>query len=253
MKKTLSLNSFVKMLRNNLLSIWAILFLTILLGLFFSPLFCWGNLLSNENNKLVELYTLSWSIFVSFVAVILYFRKDKDDFDDYLVQGIEVVEILDYQKIRTTLSNPTPFNRNVEYSCLIVTKEGSNIVQKVNENLHTSFSNTNSFIELKNRNSFFNKDFAFIPLSYYSNENIQVGNESLVFELLINCACKAETLSNYNVRFFVFRPKKDSNNYHRSVSAVFKAKSIESAFEKLETNLKEAENYKSCNSIKNQK
>ena len=91
----------VKVYVNDFIIILFIIFIVLSL---FTPLFLWGNICSKDENNLVDFYTLLWSVFVSFVAVVLYLKRDKDNANDYLIQGTEIVEVLGYQKIRTTLS-----------------------------------------------------------------------------------------------------------------------------------------------------
>lgn len=231
MKKPFSFRKSFNKIKENGNSLVLITFLIIVALFFFSPVFFyWKSICSNIGNKIIELYTLIWSIFVSLAAVILYLKRDKDDSNDYLIQNIEILDVLDYQKIRTSLSNPTPFNREIYFSCLIITKEGADILKEVNDNLKCTFTSTNTFSELRYTHIIINNHFAFIPITYYFEENINVGNEKLLFELMIDSDLNAQNTNNYNVRFFVFRPKSDSNSYHRSVSAVFKSQNLTISF-----------------------
>jgi hypothetical protein len=232
-------------------SLMVILFTFLLILLIFSPLFIWGNLFSENSNNILGIYSLAWSVLVSFVAVVLYFKKDKDNFDDYLIQNIEIVDVSNYQKIRTSLFNPTPFDREIYFSCLIITKEGADILKEVNSNLRYTFTSTNSFSELLDKNILINNDFAFIPITYYFEENINVGNEKLLFEFLIDSDLNGQNTNNYNVRFFVFRPKSDSNSYHRSVSAVFKAQNLTMSFSDLFIKMEKSKINSKTQSIKN--
>jgi hypothetical protein len=227
MKKHIQAKYIFKCITEYSTKIWSVVFLFlillgILLPLGFNYNFHFDILNFKEENKIVEIYTLIWNIIVSLIAVILYLKRNDDDNTDYLVQNIEIIESEAYSKIRTSLINKTPFNRQVESAFLIITKENKSLLEVVNENFGTDFKTTNNLFVLKDFKSLIKDDFAFLPLNYYASENIRVGNEELVFELgLHNHIVNKGLISFYNVRFFVFRPSTDSNPYHRSVSAVF--------------------------------
>jgi hypothetical protein len=65
-----------------------------------------------------------------------------------------------------------------------------------------------------------------MPLSFYFNENIGVGNELLTHSIPIGVKKeyrlnKTTELNHYDVRFFVYRNPKDVNNYHRLTHCSF--------------------------------
>ena len=225
MKKSFSFRLLFRQILHYSKNILGILFILSILALLFSPLYLWGNVSVGIKVELIEYYKLGGSILLSIVAVILYLRKDKDNAHDYLIQEIEVFNLVDYQKIRTSVHNMTPFDRTIDAAFLIITKQGTDIISEINNNLKTDFEHTNSLIELKNVNTQIKIDFAFIQLHYYSKENIHVGNEKLTFEIALDHHQEYNKddsgLNFYDVRFFVFRPKTDTNVYHRNVSAVF--------------------------------
>jgi hypothetical protein len=231
MKKPLQLKNIFNNVFQYSTKVWSFIFVLLILvgillplGFHFDVRF--DLLKFSKENKVVELYTLIWNIIVSLTAVILYLKRNGDDNSDYLVQNIEVVENENYSKIRTSLYNKTSFNRHIESAFLIITPEGKGLLEVVNENFSADFEVTNNFFVLKGFKKVIKDDFAFIPLDYYSQENIHVGNEELVFEIgLDNSKINKDLFKFYNVRFFVFRPSTDSNPYHRSVSAVFASSS----------------------------
>jgi hypothetical protein len=207
------------------------LFLISILCLLFYPLIKQLLYCEIKENKIVELYQLILSIIVSITATALFLKKNRDHAADYLIQDLEILEYSCYKKIRTTLVNPTPFDRKIDFAFLIITKEDTDILDEIKNNMNKSFCSTNKLNKLKYHGALINENFAFIPLSYYTSENIKVGNEKLIFEVgiatnFINKSgqnnSEVKNVSKfYNVRFFVFRPETDLNSYHRSVSAVF--------------------------------
>ncbi len=137
MKKPLQLKNIFKNITDYSSKVWSYIFVLFILigillplGLHFDVRF--DLLKFTSENKIVELYTLIWNIIVSFVAVILYLKSNSDDNSDYLVQNIEIIENENYAKIRISLINKTPFNREVESAFLIITKEGKGLLEEIN-------------------------------------------------------------------------------------------------------------------------
>lgn len=124
--------------------------------------------------------------------------------------------------IKTEVKNETNIDREIYASFLVITKQGSKIVEEVNNNLNESFNYTNNFSNLKFSENVINEEFAFIQLPYYYSENVKVGNEDLSYSIgsIFEDTNSTNSLI-YEVRFFVFRNPNDTNPYHRSVQTIF--------------------------------
>jgi hypothetical protein len=169
-----------------------------------------------------ELLHLISAVIIAFVGVYLYVYKNRDEELNYLELGLEVIHEEEYLKVRTELSNPTDFDRDVYSAFLIISKSGSPILDIVNSEFQYNFTDTNSLIGLKDKSIHLKENFAFIPLKYYFQENVRVGNEKLIYEVPIKSRRNTNNeLNFFDVRFFVFRDRKDLNTYHRSVACSF--------------------------------
>lgn len=170
----------------------------------------------------VELLQLISAIIIAFVGVYLYLHRNRDEELNYLELNLNVIDENGYLKVRTELSNPTNFDRDVYFALLIISKSGEPFLDIINSELQYNFKDTNSLIGLKDKSIYLKENFAFIPLKYYFKENIRVGNEKLIYEVPINSDdIDEDDLSFFDVRFFVFRGQEEINSYHRSVACSF--------------------------------
>jgi len=155
-------------------------------------------------------------------ALCLYYIANIKDKGNYLKTYVSIGIDGDFISIKTEIKNETNIDREIYASFLIITKQGSNIVDEMNINLNQNLEFTNNFSNLKFTENKIDDDFAFIQLPYYYSENVKVGNEDLSFSVgSVFKSQNSEQSEVYEVRFFVFRNPKDNNPYHRSVQTVF--------------------------------
>lgn len=176
---------------------------------------------ANLNSPEIEFYTLIWQVVVGASALLLFAYNMFKEKANYLHLNIEVIERNGYGIIRTEVSNQIADHKEVNSAFILITPVGKNIIETVNSKMSASFENTNSFIQLKARNSLIRSEFAFIPLPFYTCENVHVGNEHLSFEIPFKFNQLTTTIVDkqfYDVRFFVFRNTNDVNNLHRVVA-----------------------------------
>ena len=170
----------------------------------------------------VELLQLISAVIIAFVGIYIFLNRNRDEELNYLELGLNVIEENGYLKIRTELSNPTNFDRDVYFALLIISKSSESFLEIINSELQYNFKDTNSLIGLKDRSICLKENFAFIPLEYYFIENVRVGNEKLIYEVPINSdVINKDDMNFFDVRFFVFRDRKELNSYHRSVACSF--------------------------------
>lgn len=175
----------------------------------------------NNEHRLSALQLILTTIAGGWALWLYYFANIKDK-GNYLKTYVFASNDEGFITIKTEVKNETNIDREIYASFLIITKQGSKIIDEVNNNLNKSFKYTNSFSNLKFSKNILNEEFAFIQLPYYNSENVKVGNEDLSYS--IGSVFENKTLSGskiYEVRFFVFRNPNDSNPYHRSVQTVF--------------------------------
>jgi hypothetical protein len=184
------------------------------------PFYIPFDLLTNEDRLMVM--QLIFVLVGGGWALRLYYIANVQDKGNYLKTYVSIGIDGDFISIKTEVKNETSVDRKIYASFLIITKQGSDIVEEVNKNLNQSFKFTNNFSNLKFDKNKIDDDFAFIQLPYYYSENVKVGNEDLSFSLGSVFKNKINEQSQiYEVRFFVFRNPKDTNPYHRSVQTVF--------------------------------
>lgn len=170
----------------------------------------------------VELLQFISTVIIAFVGIYLYLHRNRDEELNYLELNLNVIDENGYLKVRTELSNPTNFDRDVYFAMLIISKSGEPFLDIINSELQFNFKDTNSLIGLKDKSIYLKENFAFIPLKYYFKENIRVGNEKLIYEVPIKSKRNTNNDMNFfDVRFFMFRERKDLNSYHRSVACSF--------------------------------
>lgn len=168
-----------------------------------------------------DLLQLILTVIIAFVGFYVYLNRNRDEELNYLELGLNVVHEGKYLKVRTSVFNPTPFDREIYFAFLIISKTEESFLDALNKKLDFTFKDTNSLYNLKNKKSMVSNDFAFIPLPYYFEENVQVGNEKLIYEIPLVAIGANGNINFFDVRFFVFRNTKDLNQYHRSLSSSF--------------------------------
>lgn len=173
-------------------------------------------------NKIsIDLLQLITAIIVTFIGFYVFLNKNRDDELNYLELDLNVLQEENYLRIKTSINNPTNFDRDINFAFLIISRTDKSFLYTLNQVLNTNYENTNNLIYLKNNQFVFTDEFAFIPLKYYYKENIKIGNEKLIYEIPISSKENDLEMKFYNVRFFVYPSLKDLNSYHRCVSSSF--------------------------------
>ncbi len=175
----------------------------------------------NNEHKL-SVFQLLFTIIAGSWALRIYYLTNKREKENYLKIYVSTIFDENHLSIKTELKNLTDTDRKIHSSFLIITKQGSEIIDEVNCNLNQNFKNTNCFSNLQSVKNLLKQDFAFIQLPFYTNENVKVGNEDLSFSIASIFEKQNISISQiYEVRFFVFRNLNDTNAYHRCVQTVF--------------------------------
>lgn len=180
----------------------------------------------NGEEAVIAFMQLILTVLIAIVGVYLFLFKNNEEKRNYLRLQLNVVEPEDtsYIKLRTEVINTTSQDRKIHSAFLIITCKDTNLLVEINYNMKTDFKFTNDLHRLKNNCAVYKENFAFIPLPYYTSENIWVGNEHLIFEYPFSNdkTHLRDEYRFYDARFFVFRNAKDINSLHRSVSVSFK-------------------------------
>ncbi len=194
--------------------------LVIIIILFLSKTFSLN--INVTNNLSVELLELISTIIIAFVGIYIYLNRNRDEELNYLELNLNVIDENGYLKLRTEVTNPTRFDREIYFACLIVNRSELSFLDILNEKMDTKINDPNSIYKLNGNPLKISRDFAFIPLKYYYEENVRVGNEKLIYEVPIKSNNNTEdNLNFFDVRFFVFRGQEEINSYHRSVVCSF--------------------------------
>ncbi len=170
----------------------------------------------------IELLHLISIVVIGFVGVYVYVNKNTEEELNHLELNLNIIHESAYLKIRTEAYNPTIYDRQIKFSFIVINRFGESYLDKLNEEVELNIESPNDLIKLVKSNQILKRDFAFIPLPYYNEENFQVGNEKLIYEVPIfydNNRIDDPTF--YEVRFFIFRKSDDPNPLHRIVSCSF--------------------------------
>jgi ABC-type nickel/cobalt efflux system permease component RcnA len=169
-----------------------------------------------------ELLQLISTVIIAFVGIYIFLNRNRDEELNYLELNLNVIDENGYLKLRTEVTNPTQFDREIYFACLIVNRTNLSFLDILNKKINTKITDPNSIYELKGHPLKISRDFAFIPLKYFYEENVWVGNEKLIYEVPIKSKdITHDHLNFFDVRFFVFRERKDLKSYHRSVACSF--------------------------------
>lgn len=157
-------------------------------------------------------------------VIYLYVKSQKDKKNNFLKIYLDVIYKTGYTSIKTSVVNDTNDNKKIEAAFLFITKVNTDFLEEINRYLNSDFKDTNSLLDLKNRNPLLSENFGFIQLPFYTKENIRVGNEDLTYSIpLTNTNIESDLIeqSAYDVRFFVFPPNTVFNSFHRCVQDIF--------------------------------
>lgn len=161
--------------------------------------------------KLFSLLAFSYTIY-------RYIELKNKAFDNF----VKIKLNIEGKRILTTVINDVNVKKKIEFACIIITPEDNFSVSldEINEEFNESkeIELTNDLIKWKDKNQIqvgYNK--LFIPLPFYSIENVAIGNEHLTFEKDVESFNLAKGL--YDVRFFVFSAEE---HLHRSTHRILK-------------------------------
>lgn len=157
-------------------------------------------------------------------ALILYYQKIRSDKNKFLKIYLETKSENEFVTVSTRLHNETSNVRKIEMAFLIINKSSylkiedtHAYLEKVNKYFRTSFTSSEHLKSLVKFDSYKSKDkeFHFIQLPYYTNENIQISNEDLTFEYSFPMNDLQSGI--YDVRFFIYPTDDEFPNLERIV------------------------------------
>ncbi len=162
-------------------------------------------------------------LFGGLAALILFFWSLYKETHTYLKIKVVFKKDNDFLSIYTEVENERKvFSKKIDNAFLIISKENTEIMDegnKIREHLKLSnenFIHTTDFKILKNETPVYLDNIAFVPLPFYYEENICIGDERLSW----SCPIDSKQLEQgiYYVRLFVYRKYR----YHRIVQDIFK-------------------------------
>jgi hypothetical protein len=176
-----------------------------------------------SNGDVLTLIQISITVIGGTWALRLYYVANIKNKEDFLKMYVSATNDNNVVTIKTEVKNETKSNRKIKTAFLIITLQGKNIIDEVNNNLNQQVKKTNDFIVIKNSANYSSENFAFIKLPYYYSENLRVGNEHLSFSIAGTENMNLNNLNKkiYEVRFFVYRKYNLLNPYHRCVQTCF--------------------------------
>jgi tRNA(Leu) C34 or U34 (ribose-2'-O)-methylase TrmL len=153
-----------------------------------------------------------------------YFEDIEKKNKDYLDLLIKTEKENDYYSIKTQVLNKSGEDKGIEYSFLLITKQDENINDKIakiisEKKWSINITSANDLINFKGNIEaplFWNNVLAIIPLKFYYEENLRIGNENPSYSYSFDNNIVKLQKGIYSVRFFVF-PEQDtsSHRYHR--------------------------------------
>lgn len=216
------MKNICKLLSKNIFFLVGFIFL-LLVGFL---IFC-RNFENETNNKILS-YSLLAATLVGFLITYNQLRisldKIKNSRKDFLDLEISVQSINDYVEIKTQVFNKSGENKEIDFAFLIISEQDSNFLKTINTLTNNQFdlTYTNDLVNIKeyvDKNGIYSNDIEIIPLSFYYNENVRIGNESPAYTHIFN-PDRFTKNKLYSVRFFIF--PENNNHYHRSSCGAFK-------------------------------
>lgn len=159
-------------------------------------------------------------LLVMVIGSIFGFYKYYQIKSEYLDLRVKTKYENNIYSIKTQVYNESGVKKNIEYAFILITRQEINILDAINEYIHTidqdiNISYTDDLKILKKyvkTHKFANNNMCIIPLRFYYIENIQIGNESPSYTYSFeNSVLNLET-GIYSVRFFIYQKK----GLHRS-------------------------------------
>lgn len=208
----------------------------------------------SDNCYRIEFMQLAITIIIAVPSVVLFYLSYIKKNNDFLTLKLDVKEGKNCKIIESTITNPVNTFKHVEFACLVVSKHPDKSDEKKAEqsskkepcndkqaspndstilesdrdyhfftrltnltNQRNSINSTDEIIRLKDNGTVVSrcKDFAFIPLPFFYEENIRYGNEIVGYSYPFNSNLLDAGV--YDVRLFVFRSDK---GYHRTTHTI---------------------------------
>jgi len=187
-----------------------------------------------EDYKSLEFLKAIGGLMVAITSMVLFYLSQSKKNNDFLTLNLAVSSGGKYSHITTTVTNPVNSYKYIKFACLVVSKATSldkeintdackeevdyyKFMEMLGKISRVQIDSTNDIKKLHRQKAFTSelKDFAFIPLPFFYEENIRFGNEVVSFTYPI----EKNTLSSgvYDVRLFVFR--KDER-LHRTTQTI---------------------------------
>lgn len=180
----------------------------------------------NKFNHVADLTKMVMATVGAFWVLFEFYSKRKKQLDDHLNLTVSIDKFDSYHLIKTSLENTTLFPKQIEYAFLIISKFDVDFMKEINSHFKLNLEYSNQLFQLKQKISekflCINDKLLIIPLSFYYKENVRVANEQLTYSIpILSGEDEYGDTSKYEVRFFVYRNKKDTNNYHRLTQCSF--------------------------------
>ena len=201
------------MKRTNYLLLIFSLILIIVGLLIFIP--CW----SIETKSLISQYAGILVTGIGFIiAIYQYFDDVNKRKKDFLDLEVETKKDTEYYSIKTQVFNKSGENKDIDFSLILLTEQDKSVLQLIQSVIDEKQWNikigcTNDLNKLKKyvEEPLFYNSIGIIPLSFYFNENIRIGNESPCYTYTFHRSVGLKK-GIYSARFFIY-PKV---GYHRS-------------------------------------
>lgn len=155
---------------------------------------------------------------LSFTGLGALLFKIYEEYKGYLKMKITVEK----NTIYTEIENTSKWNKKIiDNSFIIISPESSDLIEvgcKIAQNLEieNSIRYTNDFgCLLGSESIYIDNQIGFIPLDFYFNENIAVGDEKLTYRCSLDL--KQLQADKYSARFYIY----SKNRYHRSTQDLF--------------------------------
>jgi hypothetical protein len=197
-------------MKSNPLLIFIVVFIIFLIeiaNLIFIPDWC-----PEFKSVIIQYATLILTGF-GLVAFWYEYTKNKNDFLD---TSIDVENKITFYKIKTQVFNKSGLRKDVSYALLFISKQCIPPVTAMNQTLNKiqvpiQFKHTNDFEQLKEQIDCptHTTNTYVIPLPFYYDENVRIGNESPAYTFSFNNTdgvAGANILEDgiYTARFFIY-------------------------------------------------
>ncbi len=135
----------------------------------------------------------------------------------YLDLYLQINYIKNYVSIKTQVINRTNDKQDIEFAFILISPQENwdKIMIYISEKYHINFNCTNDFIKLKDyiKEPLYCTDGVIIPLPFYYQENLVIGDESPAFVYTLDNNISKLRPGIYSVRFYIYP---NAQRYHRT-------------------------------------